>query len=339
MAINEDEFLRALFKKIRNDPTVVVPPGDDCAAISVEAKTCWPSTRPLSPVKVCGPQDSVTQSSTNKRCDQLLLATTDQLSEDIHYWSQHTTNPTPGKLAGRKLLARCVSDIAAMGGIPRYALASISVGPGYDNEWLEQFTEGMLALAQELDINIIGGDLAAAKANVASLTLLGWVLREKLCLRKNALDKDLIFVTGQFGASLPTEKHLRFSPRLDEAQWLSEHGYTRAMIDISDGLLKDLTRMCRSSNLTAILSDASIPRTKLGDQNVSLTCAYLDGEDYELLFAVPAKKGDQLQAKWPFSTPVSKIGRFVSPVETPSVFNKEGVDLIDHYGQGFDHFT
>ena len=148
--------------------------------------------------------------------------TADQLSEDIHYWSKITKTPTPAKLCGRKLLARSVSDIAAMGGRPRYALATISIGPGYDREWLEQFMEGMLTLARELDISIIGGDLAAAKANVASLTMLGWVSRENLCLRKQALANDRIFVTGQFGASLPSKKHLSFKPRLAEAQWLRE---------------------------------------------------------------------------------------------------------------------
>ena len=338
MKINEDEFLHKLFQKIKVDGTIVVPPGDDCAAISLDFLELGTPKLQFNSDNASF-RNSISSVSKNKKGEILLLITADQLSEEIHYFSQSTKTPTPAKLAGRKLLARSASDIAAMGGTPKYALVCLSVGPDYDQLWIEQFTEGILSLAQDLDINIIGGDLAAARANVSSLTLLGWVTRNNICLRNQANVNDRIFVTGEFGASLLTGKHLHFKPRIDEALWLTDNGYTRAMIDISDGLLKDLNRINKASNLNAVVEDNLVPRTRLNEAKVSLADAYLDGEDYELLLAVSPSRSHFLVKRWPFSTPITEIGHFIKPTKTRSILNEKGVNLLQKYGGGFNHFS
>ena len=109
--INEDLFLKKLFPKLSADESVIVPPGDDCAALSVGD-------------------------------NQLLLITVDQLSEDVHYFSRTAEQPTPPRLAGRKLLARGISDIAAMGGKPKYALAAVSMGTWLRSRVVRRFYGG-----------------------------------------------------------------------------------------------------------------------------------------------------------------------------------------------------
>ena len=225
-----------------------------------------------------------------------------------------------------------------MGGIPKYALTAISMGSGYGKEWLENFTKGVLSLANEFSVSLIGGDLATAGSNVASVTVLGWVPSSKVCLRSQAKVDDYIFVTGEFGASLPTEKHLRFNPRVQEASWLAQNEYTSSMIDISDGLLKDLSRVCQSSHLSAILNENSVPCTVVDDCKTPLIHALLDGEDYELLFSVAQTKSNRLVKEWPFPISLNIIGHFTEPKLKQLIVNEDGVDLLSKFGPGFDHF-
>ena len=306
--INEDKFLETLFLRLPSDDALVVPPGDDCAALAING-------------------------------NQLLLISVDQLSEDVHYFSHANENPTCPKLAGRKLLARGISDIAAMGGVPKYALTAISTGPDYGKAWLNDFTEGVLRLAKEFGVTLIGGDLAAAGSNVASATVMGWVPPKNICLRSQTRAGDRVVVTGEFGASLLTEKHLRFNPRVQEGSWLAQNDYTRSMIDVSDGLLKDLSRLCQSSNLSAILNEDSVPCTIVDNCKIPLANALLDGEDYELLFSVTQSKCDQLLNEWPFSVGLSIIGHFTEPRLKQLVINENGVNLLSKFGPGFNHYS
>ncbi len=308
MKIDEDKFLKSLFPQLTKDDSIIIPPGDDCAAIKLSD-------------------------------DSLLLVTVDQLSEEIHYYSKDSLNPTCPKKAGRKLLARNISDIAAMAGKPLYALLAISMRSEYDQEWLIEFTAGVLDLARNYNIHIIGGDLAAAKANNASLTLIGTVSSHQVCRRDQANEGDLIFVTGKFGGSLSTEKHLNFKPRLNEALWLAENDYTRAIIDVSDGLIQDLARVCDASSLSAIINEENVPRSNVDNVELPLENAYLDGEDYELLFAVPASMKDQLLDQWPIKVELTEIGRFTKHVKESPISTTEGIDLSPLLKLGFDHFS
>ncbi len=308
MRIDEDDFLDALFPKLTADPTVAIGPGDDCAALE------WTD-------------------------DQLLLIAVDQVAAGIHYFAGSAT-ATPPALAGRKLLARNISDIAAMGGRPSHALLAVAVTPDRDREWVDAFTDGILELAKTFDVHLIGGDLAVATADVAGLTILGTVARTAACRRSGACPDDHIFVTGEFGGSLETEKHLTFTPRVEEGAWLAESGFTHVMIDVSDGLLKDLGRLCRASGVQAIVDKDSVPRTSIGSDRATLNQAMLDGEDYELIFAVASKRAGELEQAWPFATPLTAIGRFADSVAgQPAIVTTGGDDLNGRYRGTYDHFV
>ncbi len=246
----------------------------------------------------------------------------DQLIEGRHYLPD--TDP---QLCGRKLLARNISDIAAMGAIPKYALISCNLSPSCSEDYLLQFHLGLLSLAREYDMQIIGGDLATgATANAFSLTIIGET--QKAISRHNAQDSELLFATGAFGKSFPTEHHLTFQPRLVEARFLAD--YASAMIDVTDGLLLDARRMLKQLNL--IINTEAIPRR----EGATLEQALCDGEDYELLFAIPAKLEEQLTKNWPFSTPLTKIGEFKKG--TGKIFDHKHIPLDNLINKGFDHF-
>jgi thiamine-monophosphate kinase len=290
----EHEFLAGLLPRLQGlGDGVVLPPGDDCAALR------W------------GP-------------DELLLLAVDQLIEGVHYYPD--TDP---RLAGRKLLARNLSDIAAMGGRPLWALAALTFPPDRPDAWTDAFVEGMLALADACGVRIIGGDVAAGPTACASLTIAGRVADAHLCRRDAAQDGDLLLATGAFGGSLASGRHLSFAPRLAEGAWLAEGGWTRCMIDVSDGLLTDLGQICAASGLGAVLDDRALLT------HVPLPAALLDGEDYELLLAVPAGSLQPLLAAWPFNTPITAIGHFHADADC-AVRKPDGAEFA---GSGFEHFV
>ncbi|OVE81712.1 thiamine-phosphate kinase [bacterium M21] len=301
MSIDEDGFLAAFLPTLKADNTVIVPPGDDCAALDFGA----------------GP---------------LVLAAVDQIAADAHYCGPDSASPTPPELAGRKLLARNLSDIAAMGGTPRYALTSIGMPSGASAERLQEFANGIRELAESHGVSLIGGDLGCTPSEGASLTIMGTVDRETICLRDRAAVGDHIYVTGAFGNSLESGRHLTFTPRLEEGRWLAERGLTCCMIDTSDGLLKDLQRVCKASKVQAVVDEDNVPI----HEDATLDQALLDGEDYELIIAIPAKFSAQLPELWPFPTPLTKIGRFQEGDAT--IIDSQGTDLQTRHGSTFDHF-
>lgn len=299
--MDEDAFLAELLPRLGRD--IPVPPGDDCAAIP------W-------------------------RDGELLLLATDQVAADVHYYGPDAAMPTPPELAGRKLLARNLSDIAAMAGRPTFALLTLAAPCDVDAGWLRRFTDGVLALAAEHEVALIGGDVSSAGDHVATLTILGTVAADRVCRRDAAQAGDRVVVTGALGGSFASGRHLSFEPRLAEARWLAEQG-VRCLIDISDGLLTDLQRICAASALQARIEEAAIPR----HTGCDLAQALADGEDYELLAAVPADTWDELHAAWPFAAGLTAIGRFQPTGDGPGIRSSDGADLASRAGPGFRHFA
>jgi len=296
--MNEESFVRQLAASLPQGPDVTVGPGDDCAVLDFGF-------------------------------DELVLAAADQVVEDVHYLASKSS---PADVA-RKLLNRNVSDIASMGGRPTHALVTIALMP-VDEKWLSSFHDGLKNEASSYGISIIGGDIASSgkPGHFCSLSILGRVSRKALCLRCNARPGDLLFGTGSFGGSFASGRHINFTPRLAEAQFLAGR-FTHAMIDVSDGLLKDSCRMAEASGLALELDLGKIPCAS----GVSIEAALSDGEDYELLFAVPPSVAEELKNLWPFKDlPLSQFGRFI---EGPrgSVSGCDGLPL--KIGKsGFDHF-
>jgi thiamine-monophosphate kinase len=235
-----------------------------------------------------------------------LLATTDLLIEDIHFRRRHAT----AQDIGWKALAVNVSDIASMGGRPRWALVALACPPSTSVEEVAAFYEGMLALATEHGIAVVGGDTSASRAGwVINVTLLGEA--ERPVLRSTARPGDVIAVTGPLGRSaagfavlersappqgVPAEAladvmtaHRRPVPRTREGVWLGTAGGVTAMIDLSDGLATDLGHIGEESAVGARVDIERLP-TNDATRRVAaalgvdpIAWATGGGEDYELL--------------------------------------------------------
>jgi thiamine-monophosphate kinase len=214
-----------------------------------------------------------------------LLFTTDLLIEDVHFRrSTHTA-----RQVGWKALARGLSDIAAMGGTPRFVLLSLAVAPWCDARWLRGFYDGLLALAGREAAVLAGGDLAHSAKLTCDIVVGGAVARGKALLRSGARAGDLLYVSGRLGGSAlglashggaAWKRHVRPEPRIALGRFLLRLGATAAL-DLSDGLSLDLHRLCLESKLSA---EIAAPPLFPG---ATLAQALHGGEDYELLFAVP----------------------------------------------------
>jgi thiamine-monophosphate kinase len=180
-------------------------------------------------------------------------------------------------------------------------------------------------------VPIVGGDIAQADGTVAaSLTLLGEAAGPRVVTRTGARRGDWIYVTGELGASLPTRHHVTFTPRLAEGAWLARHSAVRAMLDISDGLAKDL-RALTPPRTTPALDASALPLRRGADVRAALT----DGEDYELVFALAARTDRaKFSAAWHRAFPKTRLtclGRFVSVHAAPA----HTVNLADY--RGYEH--
>ena len=303
--MTEDDFLEALFKRMPVPPgDLVIPPGDDCAGF-------------------------------RSADGGILLIAVDQVVEGRHFLDDGPFTASPQQV-GRKLLARNLSDIAAMGGTPLYCLSSVALGSRHDTAWLDRFFDGMLELCRRWETHLIGGDLArGAERTVASLTIVGRAGERQALRRSGARAGDGFWATGVFGRSFPTGHHLDFAPRIEEGRWLAERELAQAMIDVSDGLLIDAGRLCRASGVGLFLDAGAVPRRTI---DATLAEALTDGEDYELLFAVPNEKEERLRREWPFrQLPLTRLGEFRS-APSPGVFDLGGNPLVFEGRIGWDHF-
>jgi len=203
-----------------------------------------------------------------------LLFTTDFFIEGIHF-----ERALAAEKVGHNALARSLSDIAAMGGTPRYCLLSIAVAPWVDQVWLDGFYRGVNRLLKPTKARIAGGDLSHANQLVCDVMVCGSIAKGKALLRSGARPGDLIYVSGPLGG---WRHRPVIIPRLDIGRKLL--GKATACMDISDGLALDLHRLCLSSRLSAAID--SVPLLP----GATIEQAFHDGEDYELLFTAPPKK-------------------------------------------------
>lgn len=243
------------------------------------------------------------------------LVTTDPV---IH--GQHFDDTVPPRAVGAKLLKRNLSDIAAMGGRPVAAVISLALAPETSVAWLRLFYLGLAACARAYRVKIVGGDVTQGPPGFfgAFLTLHG-ESTGRLITRTGARRGDALYVTGRLGGSLAGH-HYRFTPRLEEGAWLARQPAVRAMMDVSDGVAKDVQSLTPRTLLASIAPDA-IPVSAAARSAVRHSGrpawhhALTDGEDYELLFVVRGEAaGHALAAKWRrrFRTPLTRIGHFAT---------------------------
>lgn len=291
--IGEDELVRRLTADLPHDRTVIAGPGDDCAVIHAP-----PPGRHL-------------------------LFKTDAVVEHIHFLRE-----TPPRLIGRKALSRVISDIAAMGGQPAHALVTLVVRRATELRFIEELYAGIREVAASFAINIVGGETSRGDTVVVSISLLGHVSSTRWSNRRGGKAGDLLLVTGRLGGSIKG-KHLDFTPRVKEAQWLVKKFTIHAMMDISDGLAKDLPRLADASGLDFIVNESALPCTP----GCTSEQAWGDGEDYELLLAVSPKSIARLHQEWTRAFPdleLTQIGTLVP--------KGEGV-APTFAAKGWDHFA
>ncbi|KAB0666117.1 thiamine-phosphate kinase [Oryzomonas japonica] len=291
-----------------------------------------------------------------------LLTSTDMLVEDVHFrrvWHD------PCRL-GRKSLAVSISDIAAMGGIPRWALLSLAVPPDTPLEFLDAFTRGFLAMAAEHGVALIGGDTCSSRAGlVISVTIMGEQEPGRIVRRSGACPDDDIWVTGTLGdaalglellekGKLPSsvtveEEHLISrlldpSPRAAVGRALAEAGLVSAMIDVSDGLLADFGHIAELSALGGTIHLDALPlspdfRAILRSHPSSHPdLALAGGEEYELAFTAPAANREKIVQL------MKKSGIDARPVGIVTASPEVTVVLADGstyapQNKGYNHFT
>lgn len=310
--MNEFELIGRLTRSLPTNKSVVVGAGDDCAVLDLGLP------------------------------DRFLLFKTDAVVEGTHF----TIATTPEQI-GRKALARCLSDIAAMAGTPNSALITLALPRDFDPAVVEKIYAGLGALARKYDVAIVGGETTTNPERVLlSIALLGTALRGKCILRSGALAGDAIFVTGELGGSL-AGKHLDFEPRLAEARWLVDHFSLHAMIDVSDGLAGDLRHILKASKVGAELLATAIPISRSArlaskaesSAKTPLLAALTDGEDFELLFTVASRDAVPLLDAWKLQFPhlkLSCIGK-ITAGEGINIRDKEGVRPLAAHG--YVHFA
>ena len=282
---------------------------------------------------------------------QEVILTTDMSIEDVHF----TATLHPPAAVGHRALARSLSDIAAMGGAPRYALISLAVSQHTKRAWLEGYFNGLFALARRFSVVVIGGDTAVVTGPVASdVVVAGVVPRGRALRRSDAKPGDRIFVSGRLGMAalglrLLTSRsrnrnsvdraalraHLFPQPQCALGQFLSEHHLADAMMDVSDGLSIDLRRLCDASGVGARLFANRVPTPPICDAEDALELALHGGEDYQLLFTVSAAKSSKIPRHYG-SIPLHCIGEIRA---------SRGISLIAPDGKtlpvetrGYDHF-
>jgi thiamine-monophosphate kinase len=248
--------------------------------------------------------------------DPLCVLTTDMLMDGVDF---RLAEVEPERV-GRKALAVNLSDLAAMGAHPVAALVALALPRDGGLRLAQRLYEGLIPLAEQFDVALAGGDTNSWNGPlVISITLLGETTAEGPLLRSGARPGDAIVVTGRFGGSI-LSRHFDFVPRVQEAIQLRRRYPVHAGIDVSDGLSLDLSRMAEESGCGAVLDLDQIPlsadagqwASRCQDGSTALDHALGDGEDFELILAVPPESADAMLRDQPLDCPLTKIGSFVA---------------------------
>ena len=248
--MQELKFIDSLQKRIKTSKDVFKGIGDDAAVI-------------------------------NFTKDKYLLFASDMVVEGVHF--KKGENPLN---IGYKVAAVNISDIAAMGGIPKYITVSAALPRNRTISYRNDIIKGIEKAAKMFGVSIVGGDTVASKLVTIDIAIIGEVKKKHLLLRSGAKKGDQIFVTGKLGQG--KKKHLSFIPKVKESQVLVKNFKINSMMDISDGLFMDLYRLTKASNVGAHLYQKDIPMSKYSEQALSY------GEDFGLLFTAGKKESEKI---------------------------------------------
>ncbi len=264
------------------------------------------------------------------------LLTSDAVVEGTHFLSS-----AKAERVGHKAIGRVLSDFAAMGGEPLWALIDLVAPPEASFRRIEGIYRGAARLAAKYSLAIVGGDTTAGPDIELHIFGVGRLPHNSAIRRSGAAPGDLIYVTGTLGGSL-AGKHLAFEPRIEEGLWLRESRWPSAMIDISDGLVTDLGHILDMSGAGAELAADRVPIAKAArggrSKRTPLERALYDGEDFELLFTVPAEKKAAFESSWreTFRLPCAEVGRVTGQRGRIVLAGREKKTLLKN--KGYEHF-
>lgn len=303
----ESAFLAWLRQRLPPDPRLRLGPGDDAAVLRLgDGAEC--------------------------------VATVDVVTDGVDF---DLSRDAPRRV-GRKALAVNLSDLAAMAARPLAALVGLVLPRQGGLTLAQELYEGLLPLAEQYGVAIAGGDTNAWDGRlVVSITLLGETTARGPLTRGGARPGDRILVSGGFGGSI-LGRHFDFDPRVREALLLHERYELHAGIDVSDGLSLDLGRLCDESGCGAVVRTDAVPvhadavrlAAERNDGRSPLDHALADGEDFELILAVPPATAARLLAEQPLAVPLTDVGQFVAE---RGLWQKVGAERTPLARRGWEH--
>lgn len=301
--IGEHSLIARLTAGLTCNDDVIVGPGDDCAVVRT-------------------PSDP----------DYDWVITSDPVVQGIHFLVD--ANPEG---VGHKAIGRALSDIAAMGAEPCWAMVNIISPPTTAVDTIEHMYEGIKKLAEKYSTSIVGGDVSQGPVLELHVFAIGRVPSGQSLLRSGAKAGDSIYATGSLGGSY-NGKHLSFDPRIDEGLFLRD--WATACIDISDGLATDIHHLAEMSNTGALINADTIPMSDTVDTTDAIQHALRDGEDFELLFCIPPDRDKDFSSAWKatIDTPCTRIGIMTEPEEGIMLRYPDGSEEAIS-PTGYEHFA
>lgn len=259
------------------------------------------------------------------RAEQQTVITTDLIADGTHFLSdQHTAAEI-----GRKAMAVNLSDIAAMAAEPVAAFVSLLLPRDTSDEYTKQLMSAAIKLANSFDCVVAGGDTNVWDGALAINVLVVGRVADAPLLRSGASPADTLLVTGSLGGSIAGH-HLQFQPRIREALWLTQNFTINAGMDLSDGLALDLRRLCKASRCGAEIDSAALPisdQVESSERQAKIRHALGDGEDFELLLAVPSDVAERILNHPERTFPISAVGRCTSGNEIWLTSSDERIPL------------
>jgi thiamine-monophosphate kinase len=304
--LGELKLIERITRELPKRSDVAVGAGDDCAVVSLS-----------------GTED--------------LVLTTDPVVEGVHF-----ETGTSGESIGRKALGRVLSDLAAMGSEPRWALINVVAPDDTELTVIDGIYQGLNQLAGQFNAAVVGGDVTRGSVLELHVFGVGTVPRGKAVLRSGANAGDRVFVTGYLGGSR-LGRHLQVEPRVNDGIFLRDRA--SAMIDVSDGLVGDLCHLADMSGVGVMLNLEQIPVSEAAGQMAAdgvsaLEHALYDGEDFELLFTIAPEQLADFERAWKQHTVLkcTEIGIVTEKAEGICISDNKGVRPIDECRHGFEHF-
>lgn len=272
--LGEDRLLARLLPRLKLNKAVLAGAGDDCAVLR------------------------------SSRENEFLLFKTDCVVEGVHFLARDDATAV-----GWKAMMRPLSDFAAMSGMPQFALVTLISPNRTPVNRIDNFYRGLQRAAARFEVSIVGGEMSSTRGPIViSVSAVGFVEKGRWVSRSGGKLGDDLFVTGRLGGAT-RGKHLRFVPRIEESRWLTKNFSVHAMMDLSDGLGADLSRLAKASKVGFKIDKERLPLAP----GATTDNAISDGEDYELLFTIAPRDRKQLEKSWRQKFPrvlLTRIGCF-----------------------------